>query len=193
MSAPWTRDCARLVVLPAVCLLLLAAAGSLHAQETTEYPEFRFDGQLRLRGEADGRTADVHPDFATLSRIRLGAQAHLVDWIRVYAQAQDARAWGSESSTLTDASADQFDLHQGYAEFGKTAAFTARLGRQVLQLADERLVGTIDWTNTGQSFDGVHLFGEVSGITWTVFWMNVAERDRLLAVGLDPQLNQVHT
>lgn len=174
-------------VVSAVCLFF--AAGSLLAQES-EFPTFRFDGQFRLRGEADGRTAGVDPDAATLSRIRAGVHVSLLDWIRVYAQLQDSRAWGTEGNTLTDASADQFDLHQGYADLGRTDAFTARLGRQSMALADERLVGAIEWTNTAQSFDGVRMFGEYRGVTWTVFWMNVAERDELLAVGPNPQANQ---
>jgi hypothetical protein len=187
MSRPPIRRLASAAALPAICLFLFA--GSLRAQGS-EYPTFRFDGQFRLRGEADGRTADVDPDAATLSRIRAAVRVGLLDWVRVYIQVQDARAWGTEGSTLTDGSADQFDLHQGYADLGRSDAFTARLGRQTMALADERLVGAIEWTNTAQSFDGVRTFGEYKGVTWTAFWMNVAERDDLLATGVDPQLNQ---
>ncbi|UCC84763.1 MAG: alginate export family protein [Gemmatimonadota bacterium] len=175
------------VAFPAACLFLIA--GSALAQDP-EFPAFRFDGQFRLRGEADGRTAGVDPDAATLSRIRGGVEISLLDWVRVYAQLQDARAWGTEDNTLTDASAEQFDLHQGYADLGRTNNFTARLGRQSMGLADERLVGAVEWTNTGRSFDGVRMFGEYKGVTWTAFWMNVAERDELLSVGPHPQLNQ---
>ncbi len=177
-------------MLPVVCSLILAGAGSPLAQEASEYPRFRFDGQLRLRGEADGRTAGVDPDLATLSRIRFGVRASLADWVRVYGQIQDARAWGSESNTLTDADADQFDMHQVYVELGASDAFSARLGRQVMPLADERLVGAVDWTNTGRSLDGARLMGVHAGIHWTAFWYNVAERDSLQAGGLNPQLNQ---
>jgi hypothetical protein len=161
-------------------LLLFSLPRPLVAQESEKYPAFRFDGQLRLRGEADHRTAGVDSDFATLSRIRGGVEASLMDWIRVYIQLQDARAWGSESNTLTDAGADNFDLHQGYAKLGRTPAFSARLGRQEFALADERLIGTVGWSNTGRSFDGVRLLGEASGTSWTLFWYNVAERDWLL-------------
>ncbi|NIN70734.1 MAG: alginate export family protein, partial [Gemmatimonadetes bacterium] len=177
-------------VLAAACLLLLTSADSLSAQDAGEFPKFRFDGQFRLRGEADGRTVGVDPDFATLSRIRVGVRASLLDWIDVYAQVQDARAWGSEQNTLIDASADLFDLHQGYADLGRKATFTARLGRQEMPLADERLVGAVGWSNTGRSFDGVRVSGKDGSIEWTAFVMNVFERDSLLAVGLDPQLNQ---
>ena len=97
-------------------LFLLGAPGVLTAQQDSgtsekEYPKFRVDGQLRLRFEADGRTADVSPDFAVLSRLRVGGGVLLADWIDVYAQLQDARAWGTERNTLTDGSADALDHH----------------------------------------------------------------------------------
>jgi hypothetical protein len=178
------------VVLPVVFLLLLSLPAVAFAQDEQKYPTFRFDGQLRLRTEADGRTVGTDPDFATLSRIRFGVRAGLLDWMDVYLQLQDARAWGIETNTLVDASADLFDMHQGYVDMGARETFTARLGRQEMPLADERLVGAVGWSNTGRSFDGVRAFGKDGGIGWTAFVMNLVERDSLLAVGLHPQVNQ---
>jgi hypothetical protein len=171
-------------------LVAILPPGSLVAQDDDEYPKISFDGQFRLRAEADGRTTGTKPDYATLSRIRGGVRVGLTDWIRAYVQLQDARAWGSELNTLTDAGADNFDMHQGYAELGGTGAFNTRLGRQEMILGDERLVGAVGWSNTGRSFDGVRLMGEARGIGWTAFAYNVAERDSLLVVGLHPQLNE---
>jgi hypothetical protein len=155
-----------------------------------EYPEIRLSGSVRLRGEWDGRAVGAGDDAATLSRIRVGVRARLTDWARAFLQLQDARAWGTSGNTLTDASADQLDLHQGYAELGHTDGLRGRLGRQEIALADERLVGAVGWSNTGRSFDGVRALGDVGGVTWSAFWMNVAERDSLLAIGPNPQLNQ---
>ena len=172
-------------------LLLGAVLGAiippLSAQEP---PTIAFSGELRLRGEWDGRTVGVGDDAATLSRIRLGARVGLSSWIGAFAQLQDARAWGTEGNTLTDASADQLDLHQGYAELGSARRVLGRLGRQEMSIGDERLVGAVGWTNTGRSFDGARMLGTVSGFEWTVFWMNVAERDSLQTTGLNPQVNQ---
>lgn len=185
-----SRRLQRRRVTGAALLLLLSLPAALLAQDEKQYPAFRFGGQVRLRSEADGRTVGVNPDLATLSRIRFGVRAGLLDWIDVYLQLQDARAWGSETNTLVDASADLFDLHQGYVDLGARETFTARLGRQEIPLADERLVGPVGWSNTGRSLDGVRVFGKDGAIGWTAFVMNIFERDSLLAVGLDPQLNQ---
>lgn len=155
-----------------------------------ELPRVTVSGEVRLRGEWDGRTAGVGDDAATLSRIRLGILADLTDWARAFVQAQDARAWGTATNTLTDASADQLDMHQGYAELGRGDGVRGRLGRQEVALADERLVGAVGWSNTGRAFDGARMLGDAGGVDWQVFWMNVAERDSLLPIGPDPQLNE---
>jgi hypothetical protein len=167
--------------------LSLVSVPTLHSQE---FPVIGIDGQVRLRGEWDGRSAGVDPDAATLSRIRVGVRAQLESWIRAYIQLQDARAWGTEANTLTDASADQFDLHQGFVEIGMPNRVVARMGRQEMILGDERLVGAVGWTNTARSFDGARVMGRAGRFEWTAFWMTVAERDALLATGLDPQANQ---
>ena len=176
----------QLIGILAVSLAMCACIASAQAQDQVR---FTFGGELRLRGEWDRRTVGVGADAATLSRIRLGVRADLAEWIRAYAQLQDARAWGTEGSTLVDASADYLDMHQVYAELGSDAG-AARLGRQEVALGDERLVGAVGFSNTGRAFDGARLLGEVSGISWQAFWMNVAERDSLLAIGLVPQGNQ---
>jgi hypothetical protein len=190
MSSCWSLKHARAALFGVACALLFSVPGSLLAQEEQKYPEFRFEGQFRLRSEADGRTAGVNPDFATLSRVRLGVRATLLDWMSVFAQLQDARAWGSETNTLLDASAEFFDLHQGYVDLGSTDAFTARLGRQKMYVADERLVGAVEWVNTARPFDGARGFGEAGEFSWNVWVMNVVERDSLLPTGLHPQANQ---
>ena len=170
-----------------VSLFLAASAAPLVAQEL---PRIDVSGELRLRGEWDGRTVGLGDDAATLSRIRLGAGVTLTSWIRAFAQLQDARAWGTEGNTLTDAAADQLDMHQVYADLGSADRLLGRLGRQELALGDERLVGTVGWSNTGRVFDGARLLGTIGRVQWTAFWMNVAERDSLQPVGPDPQLNQ---
>jgi len=190
MSGRSLRNRAPAAALAAVCLLLVSLPGSLFAQEEQKYPEFRFEGQFRLRSEADGRTAGESPDFATLSRVRLGVRATLLDWMSVFAQVQDARAWGTETNTLVDASAEFFDLHQGYVDLGSTDGFTARLGRQKMYVADERLVGAVEWVNTARPFDGARGFGNAGEFTWNLWVMNVVERDSLLPTGLHPQDNQ---
>ncbi|MDT8435693.1 MAG: alginate export family protein [Gemmatimonadota bacterium] len=171
-------------------LTLLRGPTRLPAQTAPAVPDVTFDGEIRQRGEWDARTAEEGDDAAVLSRVRLGALVSWEDWLRAYAQVQDSRAWGEETNTLTDASADRLDLHQGWVEIGREDGPRVRLGRQRVILADERLVGAVGWTNTGRVFDGVRVRGAGGGFDWSAFWFNVGERDALVATGLDPQGNE---
>jgi hypothetical protein len=170
-------------------VLVVALGGGARFAWAQDLPTVKFGGELRLRGEWDGRTVDVGDDAAVLSRVRLGVRVDIDSWLGAYVQLQDARAWGTATNTLTDASADLLDMHQGYADVG-TSRIKGRLGRQEVNLGDQRLVGAVGWSNTGRAFDGVRLLGNASGIEWTAFWMSIAERDELLPVGLHPQVNQ---
>jgi hypothetical protein len=171
--------------LTASAVLILVSTASLAAQA----PTVTLSGEIRLRGEWDGRTAQVGEDAATLSRARLGVGVHVRPWLSAFFQLQDSRAWGTESAT-TEGSADQLDLHQGYLSLSALGV-TARLGRQELSLGDERLVGPLNWSNVGRAFDGAVLvrpFGDRTEVR--VFWLNVAERDALQPGGVDPQGNE---
>lgn len=172
-------------------LALVVAVGS--ARELSgqhEEPRVAVSGEIRLRGEWDARSAGIGDDAVTLSRIRVTVTARAEQWLRAYVQFQDARAWGTEGNTLTDGSADNLDVHQGYLEIGRTGGLTARLGRQEMAFGDERLVGAVGWTNTARAFDGVRAIHHLREGEVHLFWMTVAERDAVATTGTDPQLNE---
>jgi len=173
-----------------VCVLLILAVvgpGNLNAQELAE-SAVSFSGQIRLRGEWDGRTTRTGDDAAVLSRIRLGTRVNARPWLTVFAQLQDHRAWGTESDPV-EGTADALDLHQGYVDLTHRGA-TLRLGRQEVGLGDERLIGPLAWANTGRSFDGALARQEFNAGHIRVFWMNVAERDSMNLIGIHPQGNE---
>lgn len=99
--------------------------------------------------EADSR-------MFTSMQTRLGLARSLSSDARIFVQLQDVRLWGEELSTA-DASADRFDLHQGYLELGHrgSSLLWLRAGRQEMEFAEGRLVGAPAWTQAGQAFDGV--------------------------------------
>ncbi len=124
---------------------------TVYAQELT------IGGQLRPRYETkDPGSTDGREAFTSM-RSRLHVAAEPERGVRVFLQLQDVRVWGEEESTLGDFSAENLDLHQGYAEIdvGAENAARVRVGRQEVRLAGERLVGAVDWTQQGRSFNGV--------------------------------------
>jgi len=97
-------------------------------------------------------------DAFTSMRARIHVDAQLKQNIRVFAQVQDVRLWGSESGTLVDFNADNFDLHQGYIDLvSNDTVWLARAGRHEINLGGQRLVGAVDWAQPARSFDGVRL------------------------------------
>jgi hypothetical protein len=119
--------------------------------------ELRIGGQVRPRLEFRDPAAGGQDDSFTSMRVRAQLQTTLERDVSVFVQWQDVRLWGEETNTLGDFSADSFDLHQGYVDFGNVGgrSLSIRLGRQEISLGGQRLVGAVGWTQQGRSFDGV--------------------------------------
>ncbi|MBI4539347.1 MAG: alginate export family protein [Gemmatimonadetes bacterium] len=117
-----------------------------------------FGGQVRPRYEFRDPAGDGRNDFVSM-RVRAHVSAALERQVRVFVQVQDVRVWGEETSTLADFRADNLDLHQGYVQVGDTGArrVVVRIGRQEATFGEERLIGLVDWTQQGRSFDGVRV------------------------------------
>jgi len=133
--------------------ILVATAAPIHAQvQTTVHGEIRPRYELR---DPDGAAGG--PDEFTSMRVRLGVEAVIDANLTVFAQLQDVRLWGEETSPLFDYRADNLDLHQGYIRYRgeKLDWLTATIGRMEATFGGERLIGPVAWTQQGQSFDGV--------------------------------------
>ncbi len=142
-------------------LLMLATTG--YAQEISL--PVKFDAQMRIRSEVDGRDFDGDTDLNTftLLRARLGVRAQPLEDVAIYLQMQDSRAFGTEPNTLAHTA--NLDLHQGYIEIQNLwhKAIDLRIGRQEFIYANERILGAVGFSNVGRSFDGVKLsFGRRS-------------------------------
>lgn len=113
--------------------------------------------------------------------------------VRLFFQVSDSRAFGEESNTLTDATADRLDMHQAWLAWTPEDDLTIKVGRQELAFADERLVGTVGWANVTRAFDGIR--ADLKQGTWMFsgFAMLLDEQAALLAVGLDPRANATDT
>jgi len=137
----------------ATVLVFLTVPGPGAGQET----QVTLGGQVRPRMESRSE-ADVRETFTSM-RVRAQMQALLTRDVRVFIQVQDVRLFGEETSTLGDFRADGFDLHQGYLQwgFGQDVETELRVGRQALVLGEQRLVGAVNWTQQGRSFDGARL------------------------------------
>ena len=120
-------------------------------------PRIKVGGQIRLRSEYRNQ---LKPDTAgdtSDSLIGQRARANVgvgTDRVKGYVEVQDARNWGMESSTTSNER--NADLHQAYLLLPEVGhkGISLTLGRQELAYGDERLLGALDWSTVGRSFDG---------------------------------------
>jgi hypothetical protein len=138
-----------------------------------------FDIQDRLRFEWRENNFDFNSDVDSLTdgswllnRFRIGVAIKPVDWLKFYAQGQDAREWFSDRPKIPGVMGaegdDQFDLRQAYVQLGPKWV-NATIGRQTLAYGDERLVGIGEWNNFTRTFDAAKLHYEHGKFSVDVF------------------------
>jgi len=143
--------------------------------------------QLRHRFETTGRKdlrVDTRSELVS-QRARLALGARFFSRYRVFLQLQDVRKWGEETSTLGDYDADGLDLHQGWAEVRIWRGLHLRLGRQEIAYDDHRLVGTVNWSQQGRSFDAARLWWQCKLLRAEAFYARLREKDGDDAVEAD--------
>lgn len=140
-------------ITPVALSLLLAIPYPTAAQDSTRVT---LSGQVRPRAESRTPVDGSWNSFTSM-RVRLALDARLDGRVRLFVQAQDVRLFGEEENTLSDFRADNIDLHQGFVEVDEIPALggTLRVGRQEMAFGEHRLVGNVNWTQQGRSFDGL--------------------------------------
>lgn len=141
-------------------IVILMLCNPLSAQESS----LKVSGELRVRSEADGRDLSITSpmNFYTLSRVRLGFEANPADALTVFVCLQDSRTFGEETASgsfNTVANFKNIDLYEGYVVVKNFFApsLSIKLGRQMMQFGNERIIGALNWNNIGRAFDGVRL------------------------------------
>lgn len=108
-------------------------------------------GELRDNLDLDGASPDHTLGFEQRARLSLRASAK--ERVGALLELQDVRAWGSEPSTTT--AVPSTGLHQGFVDLKPALWLDARIGRQELSYGEERLIGSLDWSQTARAFDGL--------------------------------------
>jgi hypothetical protein len=149
----------------AVAALATVSTASLSAQSAAapQAPVLSlpmvFSGEVRSRTEYDAPGGAATADVFTMLRSRFGVRVEPTRALSVVLQLQDSRVLGTEGNRASSA-VDVFDLHQGYLQLvtpWRGSELALRAGRQEIALGNERLVGAVNWSNTGRTFDGARL------------------------------------
>ena len=146
-------------------------------------PPIKWKGDIRVRGELDGRDflKKTPPNLYTLLRSRLSAEATPIDRVNLFFQIQDSRTFGEEKDALgsfnTISNTKNLDVHQAYLKVDSLLAegLSLKLGRMEMAYGNERIVGSVGWNNVGRSFDGGVLRYASQKDYVDLFVMNVSE------------------
>ena len=149
---------------------------------------FNISGLVRLRPEARSntdfnRSTDDNPNYVG-QKIQVGIDKKITDDILIKIIFQDSRVWGGSPgsktglSTANDFSRESVDVRVAWAEVRNLIGpIDLRAGRQLLKYGDERLVGALEWSNVGRSFDGILLKHDGDVFSSHLFGMVLAESD----------------
>ena len=118
-------------------------------------PWLQTRGELRTRVEGfTGGGFGESEDAYWMDRFRLNATIRPSKKFAFVAQVQDSRAFDKVSGSQAAPFRNTLDLRMAYGEIG--AKHIVRIGRQELAFGEQRLIGSLNWTNTARVFDGVH-------------------------------------
>ncbi len=147
-----------------VMVVILLAGGSCAWADVTVENEvpIRLNGEIRHRLEADDKdfssAADSGLSTIDLLRTRVSLSIAPTEDLIFFTQLQDARKFGTETDTTNPVvpGADPLDMHQAYLQIANffKSGIDLKLGRLELSYGNERLIGSVGWSNIGRSFDG---------------------------------------
>src|SRR3989338_2878756 len=160
-------------------IVVVVAAGVFAAFFTVsvfaETVDVKLGGEIRVRGESVGSDGPGTKGMV-LQRTRINVDAQVNENVKAYIQVQDSRTWGRDGATngtgtsgdeLTTISAlgdkvtvdNRADIKQAYFHLDKIIdqPLSVRVGRKVMAYGDHRLIGHLEWSNNGRSFDALKL------------------------------------
>ena len=139
----------------------------------------QFSGEFRLRWEESGTSGFNNPeDSYLLGRTRFNLAIQPLPWLKFFGQSQDARAFFSNVPHPGSPYQDTWDIRQAYVQIGdaKNGPVALTVGRQEINLGDERLVGSSNWTNTARTFDAARLSLHHAGYRLEAFAASVVDQ-----------------
>ena len=161
-------------LLIAMFSLFLVAAPSVYSEE--EGKEMIFSGHFRVRGEyrnnKDMNSAQPDEVFFINSRLRVGIGVNVSESVFIKGTIQDSRIFGSTGRAVTSTAPletvnftatnargafETLDLSEAFVLIKRDVGvglLQLKLGRQRVAYGEHRILGTFDWSNVGNSFDG---------------------------------------
>ncbi|WP_288870063.1 alginate export family protein [uncultured Capnocytophaga sp.] len=124
--------------------------------------EFTLSAQLRPRFEyRNGAYRPLEegesPAILTNNRTRLNFDYKHTDRLHLYISLQNVNVWGQAQQIQAVDRTGGMSVFEAYAEFPLVNTLSAKVGRQMIVLDDDRIFGSLDWHPAGRSHDAVNL------------------------------------
>ena len=97
------------------------------------------------------------PAILTNNRTRLNFDYKHTDRLHLYISLQNVNVWGQAPQIQSFDRTGGMSVFEAYAEFPLVNTLSAKVGRQVIALDDDRIFGSLDWHPAGRSHDAVSL------------------------------------
>lgn len=161
-------------------------------KEAPWYETVKFGGLIRIRPEAKynfdfDRFKNDNASFVG-AKAQIWIEKEFTEKTKVRITLQDSTLWGAEkgSSTGLDTANDNTRQSVGIREAWVESKdligpITLQAGRQILKYGDERLVGALEWTNVGRSFNGFRFKVDKEFFSSHAWAMIVGEQDSDIA------------
>ena len=162
------RKALKAVTLMGLAAALIAPAATVKAADMDMgSTKVTIGGQLRERLEWWGQEVGTGKgaELGATYRARLNIKAELSDGVTAVFTPQAVGYWGEDGQGLGLGETTSFTMHEAYMLLSNPFGINnliVKLGRQEVNLGNQRLVGAVGWSQAGRSLDGI-LVGYVAG------------------------------
>lgn len=158
------------------------------SEEKTQFSLFgHFRTRAEYRNNRDMLSKTPDEIMFINSRLRLGTDFKINENLSAEGIIQDARVWGETGRKVSDAAQlegirftatnslglESIDfISANITAKGKLSddiSLSAKIGRQRLAYGEQRLIGTFDWSNVSNSFDGIKLNTKFKNYSFDIF------------------------
>lgn len=160
-----------------------AKVDAVVAEVDEKLSRFTIDGSLRMRGAYEANRTDLSSeiednDLYVTQRLLVNLGFRVAKGVHVTAELQDARIWGASGGAVAR-ERSELAFSQAFVRVSSLLdGLTIDAGRVILDYGQGRMIGADDWSNTGNSFDGLRLrFTPFKGLDIDAIYTMVNERD----------------
>lgn len=148
----------------------------------------KVGGLIRIRPEMKynydfNSTTNDNVDF-TGQKVQFFIEKEFTKDIHTKITFQDSRIWGGEKGSITgvstanDSTKQSTDVREAWLEAKNLfdVPISLQAGRQILNYGDQRLVGGLEWSNVGRSYDGARFKFDEKYLSSHIWAMSVGEK-----------------